>query len=46
MRTNISGQQKEYQLLQEKYKKINIVNDQISGWAKRCYGKFAALTDD
>jgi len=46
MRTNISTQQKEYQLLQEKYKKINIVNDQISGWAKRCYGKFAALTDD
>jgi len=46
MRTNISSQQKEYQLLQEKYKKINIVNDQISGWAKRCYSKFSALTDD
>ena len=30
----------------EKYKKINIVNDQISGWAKRVYGKFAALTDE
>ena len=33
-------------MLQEKYKKNNIVNDQISGWAKRVYGKFAALTDD
>ena len=26
------------------YKKINIVNDQVSGWAKKCYSKFAALT--
>ena len=42
----ISGQQKEYQQLLEKYKKINIVNDQISGWSKRVYGKFAALTDE
>ena len=33
-------------MLQEKYKKINIVNDQISGWAKRVYNKFTALTDD
>ena len=33
-------------MLLEKYKKINIVNDQISGWSKRVYGKFAALTDD
>lgn len=30
----------------EKYKKINIVNDQISGWAKRVHSKFGALTDD
>jgi hypothetical protein len=33
-------------MLQDKYKKINIVNDQVSGWAKRVYSKFAALTDD
>ena len=33
-------------LLSEKYKKINIVNDQVSGWAKRVYGKFSSLTDD
>ena len=26
--------------------KINIVNDQISGWAKRVHSKFGALTDD
>jgi hypothetical protein len=33
-------------LLNEKFKKINIVNDQISGWAKRVYTKFGALVDD
>ncbi len=32
-------------LLNEKYKKINIINDQISGWAKRVFGKFGALVD-
>uniref|UniRef100_A0A7S3IZH6 Uncharacterized protein n=1 Tax=Strombidium inclinatum TaxID=197538 RepID=A0A7S3IZH6_9SPIT len=30
----------------DKFKKINIVNDQISGWAKRCFDKFASLTND
>ena len=42
----ISSQQTEFSRLLEKYKKINIVNDQISGWAKRVYGKFSALTDE
>jgi len=42
----IAAQKKEFGMLQEKYKKINIVNDQISGWAKRVYNKFSALTDD
>ena len=46
MRKNIVDKGKEYTLLQEKYKKINIVNDQITGWAKRVYGKFGALTND
>jgi hypothetical protein len=45
MHKNITIQKKDYLLLQEKYKKINIVNDQISGWAKRVYSKFGALTD-
>ena len=44
--SKIAGQKKEYNLLAEKYKKINIVNDQISGWAKRVHSKFGALTDD
>ena len=46
MRKNIIDKGKEYTLLQEKYKKINIVNDQICGWAKRVYGKFGALTNE
>ena len=46
MQAKIANQKKDFQILQEKYKKINIVNDQISGWAKRVYGKFATLTDD
>ena len=46
MRKNIDVQGKEYLLLQEKYKKINIVNDQITGWAKRVYSKFGALTNE
>lgn len=32
--------------MQEKFKRINIVNDQISGWAKRVFGKFNQLTDN
>ena len=32
-------------MLQDRYKKVNIVNDQISGWAKRCHAKFSALVD-
>lgn len=46
MQRKISDQNKHFQLLQAKYKKINIVNDQVSGWAKKVYAKFAALTDD
>ena len=46
MYEQITEQKGQYQRLQEKYKKINIVNDQVSGWAKKVYGKFAALTDD
>lgn len=29
--------------MQEKFKKINIVNDQVSGWAKKCFTKFSTL---
>lgn len=38
--------EKEHQRLGERFKGINIVNDQISNWAKRIYKKFGALTND
>ena len=44
--SQISTKKQKMALLSEKYKKINIVNDQVSGWAKRVYGKFSSLTDD
>lgn len=46
MRERIETQKKDFRMLQEKFKKVNIVNDQVSGWARKCYGKFGALTQD
>jgi len=43
LNNSLSSVQKDYALLQEKFKKINIVNDQVSGWAKKCYSKFSTL---
>lgn len=37
---------KEHQRLGDRFKGINIVNDQISNWAKRIYKKFGTLTND
>lgn len=39
----LANVQKDYSLLQEKFKKINIVNDQVSNWSKKVYSKFSAL---
>jgi hypothetical protein len=46
MNNDLSNVKKDYGSLLEKFKKINIVNDQVSGWAKRVFGKFAALADN
>lgn len=46
MNKKLADQKYHQGLLNEKFKKINIVNDQISGWAKRVYTKFGALVDD
>lgn len=43
LNNSLSTVQKDYSLLQEKFKKINIVNDQVSGWAKKCFAKFSTL---
>ena len=37
---------RDYQQLTERFKKVNIVNDQICNWSKRCYQKFGTLTED
>lgn len=46
MNQELSSVLKEHQKLGERFKGINIVNDQISNWAKRIYKKFGALTQD
>jgi predicted RNase H-like nuclease (RuvC/YqgF family) len=46
MNSSLNNLKKDFSGLQEKFKRINIVNDQISGWAKRVFGKFAALVDN
>ena len=46
MNQDLSLVQRDYQQLLERFKKINIVNDQVSNWAKRCYQKFGTLTED
>lgn len=37
---------KEHARLQDRFKGINIVNDQICNWAKRIHKKFSTLTND
>lgn len=37
---------KDYENLGDRFKRVNIVNDQVSNWAKRVYTKFGNFTDD
>ena len=37
--------QKDMDLMQERFKKINIINDQVTGWARRVFLKFGNLVD-
>lgn len=46
MNNELSAALKEHQRLNERFKGINIVNDQVSNWAKRIYKKFGTLTND
>jgi hypothetical protein len=45
MNRTMMNQQKEFDILQERFKRINIVNDQVTGWARRVFHKFGALVD-
>lgn len=46
MNQDLAVVNRDYQALQERFKKINIVNDQVSNWSRRCYQKFGTLTED
>lgn len=46
MNQDLSNIKKDYQAMQERFKRINIVNDQVSNWARRVYNKFGVLTED
>ena len=46
MNADIGTTASDLQKLQDRFKKINIVNDQITNWSKRVYQKFGLLTDD
>lgn len=37
MNRTLNENQKDFSLLGEKFKRISIVNDQVSGWAKRVF---------
>lgn len=43
MRQQLTQQEKEFAALQERYRKINLVNDQVSGWSRRVSQKFAVM---
>ena len=45
LNATLANVQKDYSLLQEKFKKINIVNDQVSSWSKKVFGKFSTLIE-
>ncbi len=44
MNNELSTVMKEYNRLGDRFKGINIVNDQISNWSKKIYSKFGVLT--
>lgn len=46
MKNDLATVMKEYNRLGDRFKGINIVNDQISNWAKRIFSKFGVITQD
>mmetsp|Transcript_6922 Transcript_6922/g.5175 ORF Transcript_6922/g.5175 Transcript_6922/m.5175 type:complete len:194 (+) Transcript_6922:708-1289(+) len=46
MHATLANQKKEMDLLQERFKRINIVNDQVTGWARKVYHKFGTLVEN
>lgn len=46
MNQDLAKENRDYSQIQERFKKINIVNDQVQNWSRRCYQKFGTLTED
>ena len=46
MNQDLSNVRRDQSQLQERFKKVNIVNDQVSNWAKRTFMKLGTLTED
>ena len=46
MNQDLSLVNRDFSQIQERFKKINIVNDQITNWSRRCFQKFGTLTED
>jgi peptidoglycan hydrolase CwlO-like protein len=46
LRNTIDETSNQLNSLNERFKKINIVNDQVKTWCHRVYNKFGVLTED
>jgi hypothetical protein len=46
MRKELDQVETTYSRLNERFKGVNIVNDQINNWAKRVHQKFATFTSE
>lgn len=46
LKNKISDTSRQLSQLNERFKKINIVNDQVKTWCNRVYNKFGVLTED
>jgi hypothetical protein len=46
MRKELDQVENTYSKLNERFKGVNIVNDQINNWAKKVHQKFATFTSE
>ena len=46
LKNKIADTSRQLAQLNERFKKINIVNDQVKTWCHRVYNKFGVLTED
>ena len=46
LQSELTDLKKKYENLGDRFKRVNIVNDQVGNWAKKVYTKFGQFTDD